>query len=138
MLRKLAFVVAAVSGCTLVVGTDPGHVAEDEAGASPADEAGGADAREDGPAVDAPAGDAARDAASEGDGHVCDRAACEATMKSCEGTCANAASVCLADCGGGDEKSCTDACQKKQQQCDAACLTTCNACVKGCGPNCAL
>jgi hypothetical protein len=109
-----------LSGCTLVVGSDP-HVDEDAAiDAAPADDAGSPTKDDD--SKDPP------DA-----GNACDVAGCNAAKDACKKTCATVAKKCNDGCTDQDGKGCHDLCNQQQQACNAGCLTTCLQCVMGCG-----
>ncbi len=127
MRTAVLLLVALGSGCTLIVGTDARHVADDAGPEAPA-----------APQPDASAPDAPPPKPGPEDATTCNVLACDATQASCKSSCEDAASVCLADCttDGGDEKSCASACTKQEQHCATTCQSICNTCVKGCGPPC--
>ena len=106
-----------LSGCTLVVGSDPrvdvdADVVHD---AQTADEA--SPPEDEGKQKDAP----------------CDAAGCSAAKNACKTTCANAAKKCNDGCSNEDGKSCHDLCNQQLHSCNDGCLATCLQCVTGCG-----
>lgn len=115
-----------LSGCTLVVGSDP-SVDTDAAGveAAPAEEGSPPPPKKDAEPPDDPVKDAGTDV------KTCDAGGCNAAKDVCKKACGAKAKSCNDACD--DDKACHDLCNKELGSCNMACLTACLQCVMGCG-----
>lgn len=108
-----AWVTGAITGCSLMVGTDTRVVGD--AGAK-----------------------LSADATTAGDGSPqnCSGAkACLATENQCRSSCGAAQSSCEQACDGSQKDVCTQSCKTTGQACAAQCTSSCSACAVGCDPS---
>ncbi|HEX4512073.1 MAG TPA: hypothetical protein VH054_01010 [Polyangiaceae bacterium] len=124
-----ALLALALSGCTLVVGSDPRLDADGGTSGDAAVDVTSSDAN-DAWAPDAlpPDVSGGQDAAA-----PCDANGCNATKDACKKTCGDDAKQCNDACTPAAGKPCHDLCDQQMMSCNNTCLVTCLQCVMGCG-----
>ena len=117
---RIALAAAALSACSLVVGTSTYVVGNSDGG----DDATVVEAGSDAPEDVAPPQDGGTDVAP------CSNAGCIAEAGVCGSSCGVTSASCIANC---TNTPCKNNCTSAEKACRNACAATCNACTLGAG-----